>query len=154
MDHPEHSTAIEVRHPLPITPADPYAAALVPATPVVERQPIVWVPDAYGRMVPMPKHLAPPPVPATEPRDLRPLPLLDPTAQRFIGAGIGGGALSAGVGYGIGQVVSAAAGFTSGAGMWLLILLAFVLRAPARTAGGGSTVHVRKAVIKRSHFYG
>lgn len=60
-----------------------------------ERQPVVWVPDAYGRMVPMPKHLAPPPVVATEPRDLTPLPLLDPLAQRFIGAGIGGGALSA-----------------------------------------------------------
>ncbi len=153
MDHPERPTAIEIHHLIPLTPADPHPAPLVPA-PVIERQPIVWVPDAYGRMVPMPKHLAPPPIAATVQRDLSPLPLLDATAQRFIGAGIGGGALSAGAGYGIGQALTAAAGFTSGAGMWALILLAVVLRAPARGAAGGSTVHIRKAVIKRNRFYG
>ena len=121
-----------------------------------ERVPVVWVPDAYGRMVPMPKHLAPPPILATPPRDLTPLPLLDPIAQRFIGAGIGGGALSAGVGYGIGQIVSAAAGFGSGAAMWIALIV-LALRMPARTitnGASGSTVNIRKAVIKRSHFHG
>ncbi|WP_239568345.1 hypothetical protein [Streptomyces sp. G44] len=154
MDHTARPTAIEVHHPTPLAHLDPHAAPLVPAAPYFEGQPVVWVPDAYGRMVPMPKHLAPPPVPASEPRDLTPLPLLDPVAQRFIGAGIGGGALSAGAGYGIGQALTAAAGFTSGASMWLLILLVVVLRAPARAVGGGSTVNIRKAVIKRNRFYG
>ncbi|MFH9128939.1 hypothetical protein ACH4KC_12140 [Streptomyces griseoaurantiacus] len=121
-----------------------------------ERGPVVWVPDAYGRMVPMPKHLAPPPMVRPEPRDLTPLPLLDPVAQRFIGAGIGGGALAAGVGWGVGEVINAAAGFTSGAAMWIaLTVLAW--RMPARALADGrrgSTVNIRKAVIKRSHFHG
>lgn len=156
MPHPERPAAVEVHHPIPITAVEPYAAPLAPMQPGVEREPVVWVPDAYGRMVPMPKHLAPPPVLATEPRDLSPLPLLDPVAQRLIGGGIGGGVLCAGLGYGAGQAIGAAAGFTSGAGLWILLLLLLLLRAPAARAvsDGGSTVNIRKAVIKRSHFYG
>lgn len=134
---------------------DLYAPAPAAVELAAERGPVVWVPDAYGRMVPMPKHLAPPPMAMPEPRDLTPLPLLDPIAQRFMGAGLGGGALAAGIGYGIGEVVSAAAGFTSGAAMWIaLAVLAW--RMPARAIGGGkgSTVHIRRAVIKRNHFHG
>ncbi|MEW1831217.1 hypothetical protein [Streptomyces sp. NPDC088196] len=134
---------------------DLYAPAPAAVELAAERGPVVWVPDAYGRMVPMPKHLAPPPMVMPEPRDLTPLPLLDPIAQRFVGAGLGGGALAAGVGYGVGEVISAAAGFTSGAAMWIaLAVLAW--RAPARTLGGGkgSTVNIRRAVIKRNHFHG
>ncbi|GHD89731.1 MULTISPECIES: hypothetical protein [Streptomyces] len=132
-----------------------YAPDLAVVELAAERGPVVWVPDAYGRMVPMPKHLAPPPLVRPEPRDLTPLPLLDPVAQRFIGAGIGGGALSAGVGYGIGEVINAVAGFSSGAAMWIaLAVLAW--RTPRSLTNGrsGSTVHIRKAVIKRSHFHG
>ncbi|WP_328431792.1 hypothetical protein [Streptomyces sp. NBC_00453] len=154
MAHLERRPApIELHTPQPLTPYDPTAA---PVELYGEREAVVWVPDAYGRMVPMPKRLAPPPVLATEPRDLTPLPLLDPIAQRFIGAGIGGGALSAGVGYGIGQIISAAAGFGSGAAMWIALMV-LALRMPARTltnGASGSTVNIRKAVIKRSHFYG
>jgi hypothetical protein len=131
-----------------------------PAPSVVELAgeggPVVWVPDAYGRMVPMPKHLAPPPMPMPEPRDLTPLPLVDPIAQRFLGAGLGGGALAAGVGYGIGEVISAAAGFTSGAAMWIAVAV-LAWRIPVRAVADsrrGSTVNIRKAVIKRNHFYG
>ncbi|SEF02639.1 hypothetical protein [Streptomyces sp. Ag109_O5-10] len=121
-----------------------------------ERGPVVWVPDAYGRMVPMPKHLAPPPMVMPEPRDLTPLPLLDPIAQRFVGAGIGGGALAAGVGWGVGEVINAAAGFTSGAAMWIaLAVLAWRMPVRAISSGrNGSTVNIRKAVIKRSTFNG
>ncbi|WP_405658202.1 hypothetical protein [Streptomyces sp. RK9] len=156
MSYPERLTAVEVHHPIPITSVEPYTAPLAPAQTGVEREPVVWVPDAYGRMVPMPKHLAPARVQAPELRDLSPLPLLDPVAQRLIGGGIGGGVLSAGVGYGAGQAISAAAGFTSGAGLWILLLLLLLLRAPAARAvsEGGSTVNIRKAVIKRSNFYG
>ncbi|WP_314412529.1 hypothetical protein [Streptomyces sp. DSM 40484] len=137
-------------------PVDLYAPAPAAVELSAEQGPVVWVPDAWGRMVPMPKHLAPPPMAMPEPRDLTPLPLLDPIAQRFLGAGLGGGALAAGVGYGIGEVISAAAGFTSGAAMWAaLAVLAWRMPARALTGGrNGSTVHIRKAVIKRNHFHG
>ncbi|WP_031095121.1 MULTISPECIES: hypothetical protein [unclassified Streptomyces] len=138
------------------TSLDLYAPAPAAVELAAERGPVVWVPDAYGRMVPMPKHLAPPPMAMPEPRDLTPLPLLDPIAQRFVGAGIGGGALAAGVGWGVGEVINAAAGFTSGAAMWIaLAVLAW--RMPVRAISGGrngSTVNIRKAVIKRSTFNG
>jgi hypothetical protein len=136
-------------------PAAPYAPTRAAVELAAEREPVVWVPDAYGRMVPMPKHLASAPMPRPEPRDLTPLPLLDPLAQRFVGAGIGGGALAAGVGYGVGQMLTAFAGIGSGAMLWLAVIVV-ALRTPARvmTGGRGSTVNVRKAVIKRSKFYG
>ncbi|WP_373569188.1 hypothetical protein [Streptomyces sp. FXY-T5] len=144
------------REPTPDTAIKPFQTpAQGPVELYAERVPVVWVPDAYGRMVPMPKHLAPPPMPVPEPRDLTPLPLLDPVAQRFLGAGLGGGALAAGAGYGVSEVVNAAAGFGSGAAMWIaLAVLAW--RLPGRVANGrnGSTVNIRKAVIKRSHFHG
>ncbi|MFF9324528.1 hypothetical protein ACF1AY_07410 [Streptomyces sp. NPDC014776] len=137
-------------------PLEPYAPAPAAVGLAAERGPVVWVPDAYGRMVPMPKHLAPPPMPMPEPRDLTPLPLLDPIAQRFVGAGIGAGALAAGVGWGVGEVINAVAGFTSGAAMWIAFAV-LAWRMPVRAIADGrrgSTVHIRKAVIKRSHFHG
>ncbi|WBB58474.1 hypothetical protein O7599_22900 [Streptomyces sp. WMMC500] len=137
-------------------PLDLYAPGPAGVELPAERGPVVWVPDAYGRMVPMPKHLTPPAMARPEPRDLTPLPLLDPIAQRFVAAGIGGGALSAGVGWGIGEVIGAAAGFGSGTAMWIaLAVLAW--RLPARAIGGGrpgSAVHIRKATFKRNHFHG
>ncbi|WP_393078231.1 hypothetical protein [Streptomyces sp. LN704] len=154
----EHAPAL--RPDFPAAPAyDPVSLGLYAPTPAAvelaaERGPVVWVPDAYGRMVPMPKHLAPPPMVLSEPRDLTPLPLLDPIAQRFVGAGFGGGALAAGVGYGVGEVVSAAAGISGGALVWVAVIV-LALRAPVRAIGGGkgSTVNIRKAVIKRNKFY-
>ncbi|MGC5236003.1 hypothetical protein [Streptomyces albogriseolus] len=137
-------------------PLEPYAPTPAAVELAAERGPVVWVPDAYGRMVPMPKHLAPPPMPVPEPRDLTPLPLLDPIAQRFVGAGIGAGALAAGVGWGVGEVINAVAGFTSGAAMWIALAV-LVWRMPVRAIADGrrgSTVHIRKAVIKRNHFHG
>ncbi|MEO3844493.1 hypothetical protein [Streptomyces sp. B22F1] len=137
-------------------PLDPYAPEPTGVELARERGPVVWVPDAYGRMVPMPKHLAPAPMTRPEPRDLTPLPLLDPIAQRFVAAGVGGGALSAGVGWGISEVVSAAAGFSSGTVMWIALAV-IAWRMPVRTIASGrrgSTVHIRKATFKRSHFHG
>ncbi|MFD7792873.1 hypothetical protein [Streptomyces sp. NPDC059759] len=144
--------AVTVHQPQPLTPYDPGPSTSM--DPYGERQTVVWVPDAYGRMVPMPKHLAPAPLTAPEPRDLTPLPLLDPIAQRFMGAGLGGGALAAGVGYGVGEIVSAAAGISGGALVWVAVIV-LALRAPARaiTSGKGNTVNIRKAVIKRNRFY-
>ncbi|MGW6261725.1 hypothetical protein [Streptomyces sp. NPDC055085] len=152
----EHTPAL--RTGLPAAPAyDPlplYAPTPTAVELAAERGPVVWVPDAYGRMVPMPKHLAPAPLTPPEPRDLTPLPLLDPIAQRFMGAGLGGGALAAGVGYGVGEIVNAAAGISGGALVWVAVIV-LALRAPARAISGGkgNTVHIRKAVIKRNRFY-
>ncbi|MER7690682.1 hypothetical protein [Streptomyces sp. NPDC097610] len=153
LGHAPAERAVTVHQPQPLTAYDPGPSTAM--GPYAERQPVVWVPDAYGRMVPMPKHLAPAPVLAPEPRDLTPLPLLDPIAQRLMGAGIGGGALSAGVGYGVGEVINAAAGISGGALVWVAVIV-LALRTPARaiTSGKGSTVNIRKAVIKRSHFHG
>ncbi|WP_406360861.1 hypothetical protein OID55_19670 [Streptomyces sp. NBC_00715] len=150
-----------LRPGLPATPAydpaslTPYAPTRTAVELAAERGPVVWVPDAYGRMVPMPKHLAPAPMARPEPRDLTPLPLLDPLAQRFMGAGLGGGALAVGVGYGVGEVLSAAAGISGGALVWVAVIV-LALRAPARAISGGkgSTVNIRKAVIKRNKIYG
>ncbi|MET8031395.1 hypothetical protein [Streptomyces sp. NPDC005345] len=155
----EHAPAL--RPDFPAAPAyDPASLTLYAPTPAAveltaEQGPVVWVPDAYGRLVPMAKHLAPAPMVRPEPRDLTPLPLLDPIAQRFLGAGLGGGALAAGVGYGVGEVVNAAAGLGTGTVMWIaLAVLAW--RTPIRSISGGrgSTVNIRKAVIKRNHFHG
>ncbi|MFG3168383.1 hypothetical protein [Streptomyces sp. NPDC048200] len=154
----QHAPALQPG--IPAAPAyDPASLTLYAPTPAAvelaaERGPVVWVPDAYGRMVPMPKHLAPAPVLAPEPRDLTPLPLLDPVAQRFLGAGLGGGALAAGIGYGVGEIVSAAAGISGGALVWVAVIV-LALRAPARAITGGQsgTVNIRKAVIKRNRFY-
>ncbi|WP_406372818.1 hypothetical protein OG788_21545 [Streptomyces sp. NBC_00647] len=154
-EHPAHlpaERAVTVHQPQPLSPYDPGPS--VALDPYGERQAVVWVPDAYGRMVPMPKHLAPAPILPPEPRDLTPLPLLDPVAQRFMGAGLGGGALAAGLGYGVGEIVSAAAGISGGALVWIAVIV-LALRTPARAISGGkgSTVNIRKAVIKRNHFH-
>ncbi|MFJ2402891.1 hypothetical protein ACIOUE_16475 [Streptomyces xanthochromogenes] len=151
LTHEPAARAVAVHHPQPLDLYDPGPSLTV--DPYGERQPVVWVPDAYGRMVPMPKHLAPAPIARSEPRDLTPLPLLDPIAQRFLGAGLGGGALAAGVGYGIGEVISTATGISGGALMWVAVIV-LALRAPRAIGGKGSTVNIRRAVIKRNHFHG
>ncbi len=93
-------------------------------------------------------------------RDLSPQPLLDVTAQRLLGGGIGGGALAAGVGWGIGQAANGLAGLGSGALVWIaLMFLATKLPTPAKRRGGsdasaGTTVNIRRAVFKKNHFQG
>jgi len=110
-----------------------------------EREPIVWVPDAYGtQMVPMRKSQMPAPMVQPEPRDLTPQPLFDPLAQRMAGGGI----LGAGVGWGVAQLVDAIA--AAGAG---LIVFALLLVA-ARAMGGRTVVHVRQEVHNHAKWFG
>jgi hypothetical protein len=124
----EVATAYEPTAVYPAAPVEPY----VPG-------PVVWVPDAYGRLVPMPKHLAPPPVLATQPRDLTPVPLFDPRAQLVAAGGIGAGAAGAGIGWGIGQ---AAAGIAAFSGSSAVVVIALLLLAARLTGGshGGDTI--------------
>lgn len=106
-----------------------------------ERGPVKWVPDAYGRMVPMPAEHVPPLPARTEPRDLAPIPLIDPVAQRFVAAGIGVGTAGAGVGWGFGQALAGLAlGGTSG----LLFLAAFLLLTFNARGRARTVMHIRQ----------
>lgn len=114
-----------------------------------EADPIVHVPDPYNptSFVAVRRSQLYPATP-TPPRDLTPQPLLDPQAQRFIGAGIGIGAAGAGLGYGAGQMFAGVAMMgTSG----LAILLGLLLAAGAR---GRTVVHQRHETHVTQKWFG
>lgn len=144
-------------------PATPYARTAHPAVAplsgpvqlhgeVQEHQvAVVWVPDAYGRMVPVSRTQADAMlamVPATMPRDLTPQPLIDSRAQVVLAAGVGTGAAAAGVGYGLGQVIAPLAAIASSGGLWALAFLA-VVGAATRRAPAQTTTHVTNHVTAR-----
>ncbi|MGK5733299.1 hypothetical protein ACSNOG_27615, partial [Streptomyces sp. URMC 124] len=77
----------------------PYTPARQPVLGAVElyaeRAAVVYVPAPGGQMVPVLREHLPVQAPAvTAPRDLEPRPVIDPVAQRLVGAG----ALGAGAG--------------------------------------------------------
>lgn len=89
------------------------------------------------------------PATPTPPRDLAPQPLLDPVAQRFVCAGVGGGVLLWGGGQfliGAGQLVSSLSG---GA-----LLLLFLALAGARAAVSGSRGGTRIEVHNHNRGFG
>ncbi|MEV6426031.1 hypothetical protein [Streptomyces sp. NPDC051662] len=127
-----------------IRPEPPFAAPATGMTGVVQlhqeqQQAVVWVPDAYGRMVPVSREQADAliaAVPATGPRDLSPRPVIDSRAQVVLAAGVGTGAAAAGVGYGLGQVLAPLVAIGSSGVLWALALIAVLgaaRRAPAPT---------------------
>jgi len=104
-----------------------------------ERRAVAWVPSAENPsvMVAVPREFVQPmqPVP---PRDLTPLPLIDPQAQRLLGGGIGVGAAGAGLGFGAGQMFAGIAMMgTSG----LAILLGLLLAAGALRRRPNVSIH-------------
>lgn len=113
-----------------------------------EADPVVWVPSAYGEMVPMRKSQAPAPVQPTPARDLSPQPLFDPLAQRLAGAGIGAGTAGAGIGWGFGQAAAGIA--TVGGTTAVVVMLALWLLARA----GRPSVHVRQEVHNHARWFG
>jgi hypothetical protein len=135
-------------------PAVVYPAA--PVEPFVSPGPVVWVVDAYGRFVPMPKDQVPPPVQPTPPRDLTPVPLIDPRAQIVAAGGIGAGAAGAGIGWGVGQ---AAAGIAAIGGSSALIVAA-ALYAAVKLAGSGyggtstTRIHNETTVHNNNRWWG
>jgi hypothetical protein len=103
-----------------------------------DRDPIAWVPNAYGEMVPMRRSQLPDAPPRPAPRDLTPQPVLDPLAQRMLAGGVGVGAAGAGVGFGLNQL---AAGIALMGSSGLAILAALLLAAGSMR--GRSVVNVR-----------
>lgn len=100
-----------------------------------DREPVVWVPDAYGQMVPMLKSQLPAPTPTHAPRDLTPQPLIHPRAQILAAAGIA----AAGIGWGVGQAFTAFAGIGTGSVMWAALGVAAWKIAPAMTRTTNNT---------------
>lgn len=103
-----------------------------------EREPVVWVPGAYGGMVPVRKSEAPAPLQLAAPRDLSPQPLFDPRAQQLLGAGVGTGVALWGAGRflaGAGQLISSLSGVGA--------LLFFLALAGGRALlmGGAARIH-------------
>ncbi|MEU5902670.1 hypothetical protein [Streptomyces venezuelae] len=117
-------------------------------------EPVVYVPDAYGRMVPVLRSQADAllaTVPATRPRDLAPQPLFDPRAQVVLAKGVATGAAAAGIGYAAGQILAPLAAFTSGGLVWVLLLL-LIAGGGARRGGGDTyTTHVHTRWWGRAH---
>jgi hypothetical protein len=113
-----------------------------------EQDPVVWIPGAYGEMVPVRKSQAPAGMQAPPARDLTPQPLIDPLAQRLLAGGLGIGAAGAGVGFGLGQL---AAGFALMGTSGLALLVGLLLAAGVR---GGSVTHVRQEVHNHSSWFG
>ncbi|WP_326683048.1 hypothetical protein [Streptomyces sp. NBC_01237] len=112
---------------------------------------IVWVPDGYGRMVPVSRSQADAMlamVPATRPRDLSPQPLLDPRAQTVLAAGLGTGAAAAGVGYGLGQALAPVVAVASSGGLWAIALVV-VFAAAARRSPSHTTYTTHNHVSAR-----
>lgn len=113
-----------------------------------DRDPIVWIPGAYGEMVPVRKSQAPAAVLPLPPRDLTPQPLLDPLAQRLLAGGLGVGAAGAGLGFGLGQLAAGLALMgTSGLALLVGLLLAAGMR-------GGAVTHVRQEVHNHARWFG
>ncbi|MFI9194226.1 hypothetical protein ACIG0A_33610 [Streptomyces californicus] len=154
-------------HPLPRPATTPYApAAQLVAAPLTgpvqlhaelaahhqaQAETVVWVPDATGRMVPVPRSHADAliaAVPATLPRDLTPQPLIDSRAQVILAAGVGTGAAAAGIGYGLGQVIAPLAAVASSGGLWALALLA-VIGTAARRTPTTHTTHITNHINAR-----
>ncbi len=144
MSHP-----LEPRPYSPAAPlAQPYEAPVqAPLSGPVElygerrtTEAVVYVPDAYGRMVPVLRSQADAliaAVPATQPRDLTPQPLIDSRAQLVLAAGVGTGAAAAGVGYGLGQILAPLAAITSSGLLWAVCLAAVVAGTGRRAVRGG-----------------
>jgi hypothetical protein len=113
-----------------------------------DRDPVVWIPGAYGEMVPVRKSQVPEPVRAAPVRDLSPRPLIDPLAQRLLAGGLGVGAAGAGLGFGFGQL---AAGLALMGTSGLVLLVGLLLAAGMR---GGSVTHVRQEVHNHARWFG
>lgn len=129
----------------------PHLARLAQVELYDESDPIVLVADPYdpNRSVAVRRSSLQPATP-TAPRDLTPQPVLDPLAQRLLGAGLGAGVAGAGIGWGIGQ---AAAGIATigGTAAAVMVLVLWLL---ARLGGGRGSVTIQQEVHNHARWFG
>ncbi|CAM5421914.1 hypothetical protein [Streptomyces griseorubiginosus] len=150
MGHLERPAAVEVHHPVPITTYPP-AAPLVPVrpNPASAVQSIV-LPD--GRVV---TGYALTPEPAPAPVDAR--PAVSRTAVNIALGGIGFSAVCGGLVLLTSFIAALTAFITQLITLAAVIFGGWIAVQVFGTTGrhsSGTTVNIRKAVIKRSHFHG
>lgn len=152
MTHPDRPTAIEVHHPQPLAvhpPAAPLVAVQPGPPPAVQS---IVLPD--GRVV---TGYTLTPAPASLPVPVDAQPAVSRTALNIALGGIGFAAVCGGLVLltsfiaaltaFITQLITLAAVIFGG---WIAVQ---VFGATGRHDRGGTTVNIRKAVIKRSHFH-
>ncbi|MDQ0842418.1 hypothetical protein [Streptomyces sp. V1I6] len=133
----------------PIEPTMPAAVELYG-----ERPAVAWVQDPYnpGRSVAIDARLIhrPEALPA---RDLTPQPLIDPIAARILSGGVGGGALAAGVGWGVGQAAAGIAAFASSGAVMVIALLLLAAKLPG-AGRGSSTTQIHNEIHNHTRWLG
>jgi hypothetical protein len=118
-------------------PVNPYTPVYAPIPVAADHDPVVYVPNAYGELVPMLRSQTPTAVQPAPVRDLSPRPVIDPRAQVLAAGGIA----AAGVGWGASELLTAIAGIGTGMVAALAVALLALRLAPAalRTSGRGDT---------------
>ncbi|MDH6517477.1 hypothetical protein M2163_005542 [Streptomyces sp. SAI-135] len=150
MAHSERPAAVEVHHPIPITMHAP-AAPLVPVQPgpASAVQSIVLPNGQVVTGYPLA------PAPAPEPLDAR--PAISRTAVNIALGGIGFGAVCGGLVLLTSFIAALTAFITQLITLAAVIFggwIAVQIFGTTSRHSGGTTVNIRKAVIKRSHFHG
>ncbi|MCQ4082470.1 hypothetical protein NGB36_18145 [Streptomyces sp. RB6PN25] len=148
---PSRPAAVEVHHPTPVAPAPQHAASLVPQQAGVPAVQSVQLPD--GRIV-TGYALTPaqPPLPEQAPAARS---VVSPVAVNIALTGVGFAAVCGGLLLLTGFIAALAAFIHQ-----LIILAAVIFGGAiavqvfaAGRSTSGTTVHIRKAVIKRNHFH-
>jgi hypothetical protein len=122
--------------------------------PADQRQPMVWVPAGTNNFVAVPKANLPASylhtnvIPAAQPLPA-PGPLINPRAQILAAGGI----TAAGVGWGIGQILSSLAGLSGGALLGLAVLL-ITLRTAASRKSSGDTYNITNTTTNNNRWFG
>ncbi|WP_052398001.1 hypothetical protein [Streptomyces sp. NRRL F-5123] len=120
--------------------------------------PIVFVPHGTG-YVGVPKtslpdgYLHPYVMPAPQPRDLTPVPLIDPRAQMVAASGISAGAAGAGIGWGIGQAAAGISAMSGGSAL-AVILAGLLLTKLSGRNSGGTRVHNETHITNNNRWFG
>lgn len=154
---PEPRPTAGQRQPLPGWPLEP-APRYYEVELYGEADPIVHVPDPYNpnQSVAV-RRSAVQPVMPYPPRDLSPVPLIDPKAQQIAARGV----FAAGVGWGAGQLFIGAGQLVNAAVaggayfLWIAIALAAYRIAPALLGGrGGGDIYVEQHVTNNVRGFG